>query len=485
MLPIKKITHQGTFSISKDTLTLKKLESYFAGQIEITLTTKDSWRGESCTVTGRLIRIDAFDGIYDALLWFDTYPFGIHMSDIETLFAPKIILDSSEAKSSNNTILLRTGAYAVYVDMEILKTKCCYFEKMFSVAMHESKLQEIDLSPTFDALSLQLLIEHLDEPAKPIINVKEALSLLISADIACHKELINKATEAFFFRVYNVELLKSLAKNSQSYQPQIIYLLNCLCSWSKAYPKLGIPALIKKHTEKFLHLDLEGYHNQLLKGCEHLSNLTGITWSYDGSRMIAEKNSTLSLAIPKYIHKLNKKIIEHLIARGFLSGKKGYPNPWICDINDVNELLTLDRAQLVSEIEEASNLISRITNVSCRSLRLDDVVDGSNYRVLEEIGCISHCNYYEFNVNISNFNLEKLRILCEKGITMSEITIWAPLVKEPSKNIDLFFQQIINFRKKTSSPDESSIAKSPFSFYRESIVEEHVEKTAGVRLEKF
>lgn len=460
MFSIKSTTQQDTGADSTQRLTLRILNQYLNDETEVTVTTKDrGWLGEGFTKTGKITKITEFGCEDDGIIWLENYSFGIYLRNINSLYARHLILNASESDTSKG-FSLRAGGYSVIVDKELLKEKSSYFDKMFSIGMKESTIQEIDLGATFDEASLKLLIEHLNKPSKPILNAEEALNLLVSADILCDKKLINKSIEALSHRVYNARLLNSLVTS----HPLISNLITSLRAWSRAYPRLDVTTLIKKYAEKFLQIDdVNSYHDNLLMCCEHLLNLTGTKWTFDGSKVISERIDTHYPDEPKHINKLNEKIIENLIARGFLIGKEEPLDTWTCDFTDKN-LLSLEREQVVSEIEEASDLIALVTGKPCCYLNLYPVLDGSDYQVLEEIGCISNAKYYAFNVNISNFDLEKLNILCEKGITLPEINKRINLIKKSAEPNDLF-KQVINFCETMSLP---RISGSALSFYARS-----------------
>lgn len=125
-------------------------------------------------------------------------------------------------------------------------------------------------------------------------------------------------------------------------------------------------------------------------------------------------------------------MIEILISRGILSGR--YDDPirpvygisasdyrWRCYVLKPELLFQTNRDVLLTEIHEASKLISQITNKPCHILNLHFIHDSRNYRILESIGCIRAKEYYAFNVEICDYDIIELHVLAANKQSIEQI----------------------------------------------------------------
>ena len=154
--------------------------------------------------------------------------------------------------------------------------------------------------------------------------------------------------------------------------------------------------------------------------CIQLEKLTRRPWIFNGVHYISQRDDR------NFDSVYPEALLNLLMARGILSKVCKWKLNGTLKVENVlnSEIFhALDSRKLADEIKEAGALLCEITGYNCRDyLDIFQLKDGRDIAVLEKIGCITVKEYFAFNVPIQNYDIEKLRLLNDKKISLK--TIW-------------------------------------------------------------
>lgn len=193
-----------------------------------------------------------------------------------------------------------------------------------------------------------------------------------------NKEKLSALIEKADFEILFNLLEKALTPNNFRY-------LQNLDSWYKQFnpyrDKKWISDLIIETKKTLYEDDLNDHVSLMNHYCRLLTSITNVDWSFDGVELVSSKT----------LNKTANKMVEVLIAREILSGyyyDDDCQYQWRCKVANPKLLSQLKRSTFLAEINEASELISKITHKPCRLLDLYPVEQGNHYRILEKEGYV-------------------------------------------------------------------------------------------------
>lgn len=398
-------------------------------------------------ITGIITNIQLL-GTSDALIKINTHKYEIYLKHIISYgFKSCIFLEQTDNPLISK-VILKSDNCTLLVNREGLANKCDYFKRLFDWHITKSSSGEIDLSASFDEKTLLVLLTFLDDRSHELNTLDQGLKLLVAGDLVGSEEMIQQALILIDKKITK-EKFNQLVINRNELHPLISNWILNLSTWAKNYPKtVSVLDLILDN--KHLHKNASEYQKEIENLKDTLKQATNKEWSFNGNIFKSE-----SIVKERY----SNKVIQVLIARGILSGyKEQLTQYWECSILKPDNLLMLHYKQLCLDIDEASKLLSHIAGHPCEILHLYGVADGTQFRILEFMGCIGAKEYCTSFVVISDFNLEKLRLLKEKGLSMKEL-------KKRYKEADPaqpLFEQII---KGTDPAQRASSIASAQSFF--------------------
>lgn len=261
-----------------------------------------------------------------------------------------------------------------------------------------------------------------------------------------------KLDEAFDHLAYtikrrDIESVVSSDMDCDKYPTEIRRWLRNIARWFtlSEHKSRYLDDLILATKKIFLEVDLYEYVYLVSNYCNILKEITLLDWQFDGIDLVSSPSNDWQEDNPERPKKCANKMIEILITRGVLSGIYNETTHsayglgtsdylWRCQVLKPELLQTIKRVPLLSEMLEASMLISEITNKPCDILNLHDLDAGNHYRVLEVRGIIKAREYYAFNVEICDYDLAKLRSLVADNKTIEDIWEEAEKVATPSAN---------------------------------------------------
>lgn len=265
-------------------------------------------------------------------------------------------------------------------------------------------------------------------------SLDTAVALMSAGDTLSSQEITEAALE-YIRHMGDREYIA--LKQIREKHPVIAHLISNIDTMLVKYPTLKVVEILPQLGSHYLYGDINDHINNMDKISKKLGELTQLLWKYNGANHESEKCYDWYPDEPKHPKKYSNVATSVLVSRGILSDKRDEDDHWNCQVLDRNVLLKLDPKQLRDEIEEASDLIAKITGAACNFLHIYPVKEAQYYEVLEKIGCIKVKEYFAFNAQVIDFDLAKLRKLKDENISMQEI--WK-LYKKADNSKPLFEQ---------------------------------------------
>ena len=131
----------------------------------------------------------------DAVIWVENSRIGLYLRDIVTYFTiskiEPVFVDADS--TSPEKVSLKAGDKTFWVNKTILSERVEYFNAMFRSGMYESFAENIDLSLTFSAEELDVLLFVVNSDAYRRLTFEQAQILVEAADKVAASEIADKA----------------------------------------------------------------------------------------------------------------------------------------------------------------------------------------------------------------------------------------------------------------------------------------------------
>ena len=165
-----------------------QLEEWFKSSEEVSFTDK-----EGISYNGKIQRYQPMGD--DALIWVENSRFGLYLRDITTyVTTPKIETIFVDADSpAPEKVSLQAEDKIFWVNKTILSQRLEYFNMMFRSGMSESYAENIDLSLSFSAEELDVLLFLVNSDDYRSLTLEQAHILVEAADKVAALEIADKA----------------------------------------------------------------------------------------------------------------------------------------------------------------------------------------------------------------------------------------------------------------------------------------------------
>lgn len=394
----------------------------------------------------------------------------------------KIFYKNKSLELPGQTIRLKSGNYAVLVDKQPLFEKSEYFKLLFN----QSGTREVDFSEKLNEHILRSIILIFRGIKNIVKSLDTAVALLIAGETIGSQEITQVAFE--YIRQMDKKEFQKLKENSKQH-PIITNLVSNIEKMLEIHPFLRLDEVLPTMTNVYLYGDINNHIKTMITLSKKLEELTHLEWEFNGIHLKSASCYDWHPNEPKHPNRYSTAVANLLISRGILSGKNsgiedssGDWYRWNCQLLDGSALLKLDPIKLRDEIDEASDLIAKITGASCNFLHIYPVQSAIYYEVLAKIGCIKVKEYMAFNAQAIDYDLAKLHKLKDENISMEEI--WSRYKK--ADHSQPLFEQICKQQDESMQVENNSSLSKVYNWSKSLLFQtktDHLETKKDSRIQ--